>query len=270
MPRNLERLSMDQKPQNVDAPHTPTVEFVAPTEFIELPSRGVFYGEGHPLHNADTLEIKEMTAKEEDILTNRSLIKKGVVFDRLMSSVLIDKSIPPQGLLVGDRNAIIMGARIGGYGADYQTKVTCPMCLSHSKKTYDLAEIEANDWEREMEDASVVLSDGLFEITLPRLQKKVKARPLNGHDEKALVSLGDADAVTGQLKRFIVEVDGEQDKGFISRFISNMPARDAKYLRTLYKKITPNLNFEKEFECDKCGYDTKLEVRLTPDFFWFE
>jgi hypothetical protein len=121
-----------------------------------------------------------------------------------------------------------------------------------------------------MEEAGAELKDGLFNIVLPRSQAQIKARPTNGYDEKILMKLGDTDAVTGQLKRFVVEVNGEQDTKLIHTFIDRMPARDAKYLRTIYKKISPNLDFEKDFECPHCGYDTLLEVRLSPDFFWFE
>jgi len=270
MSRNVGRLTGEREPQNQEAPPVGPVEFVIPTEFVDLPSKGAFYPEGHPLHNADSIEIKEMTAKEEDILTNTSLIKKGIVFDRLMASVIINKETSPESLLVGDRNAIIMATRISGYGSEYVTKVTCPLCLNSGKNTYDLMEIRDSNWEREVEECGAVLSEGLFEITLPRSQVSVKARPINGYDEKALSKLGEADAVTGQLKRFIVEVDGQRDRKYITQFIENMPARDAKYLRTVYKKITPNLDFEQDYECDKCGYEARLEVRLSPDFFWFE
>jgi hypothetical protein len=86
--------------------------FVVPTEFIDLPSEGKFYPEGHPLHGQTTLEIKQMTAKEEDLLTSRALLKKGIALDRLLSSVIVNKSIDPNSLLVGDRNAILIATRV--------------------------------------------------------------------------------------------------------------------------------------------------------------
>ena len=59
-----------------------------PTEVIDLPSEGKLYPEGHPCLNGK-IEIKYMTAKEEDILTSQNLIKKGVVIDRLLNSLII-------------------------------------------------------------------------------------------------------------------------------------------------------------------------------------
>ena len=271
MSRNLERLGVQKKVTQTEEQPAVGLDFVVPTEFVDLPSKGVFYPEGHPLHGVDTIEMKQMTAKEEDILTNKSFIKKGILFDRLLSSIVMDKKIRPQDLLVGDRNALVMAARISGYGEEYKTKVICPLCLSHNSETYDLEEIEGNGWEQKLEDTGVELDDsGLFVITLPKSGLTVKARPLNGHDEKALATLDESDTVTGQLKRFVVEVDGQTDKKIINKFIDTMLARDAKYLRLTYKRITPNLDFEKEFECTSCGHEATLEVRLGPDFFWFE
>ena len=52
-----------------------------PTEIIELPSKGLFYPKDNPL-SSGKIEMKYMTAREEDILTTPSLIKQGVVLDR--------------------------------------------------------------------------------------------------------------------------------------------------------------------------------------------
>ena len=90
--------------------------FVAPTEFAQLPSLGQYYPKNHPLHNVESIEIKFMTAKEEDILTSKSLLKKGLTINRLLASVIVDKSINPDDLLVGDRNALLVATRISGYG----------------------------------------------------------------------------------------------------------------------------------------------------------
>jgi hypothetical protein len=112
--------------------------FVVPTEFVELPSQGKFYPEGHPLRGARYIEIKQMTAKEEDILTSRTLLKKGVALDRVISNLIVDKRIDPDSLLVGDRNAIIIATRVSGYGNEYTTKVTCPNCATVQEYNFDL------------------------------------------------------------------------------------------------------------------------------------
>ena len=121
MARNRERvgaqkINNDPPPQALGNNEAAPFSFVVPTEFVELPSEGRYYPEGHPLHNQETIEIKHMTAREEDLLTSRALLKKGVALERLLDSVIINKNIRAADLLVGDRNAILIAARISGYG----------------------------------------------------------------------------------------------------------------------------------------------------------
>jgi len=96
------------------------MDFVTPTEFVDLPSLGK-YPEGHPLKGKESIEIKYMTAKDEDILTSRSLLKKGMAIDRLINNLIKDQNIDPAHLYIGDRNAIIIHARASAYGTDYKT-----------------------------------------------------------------------------------------------------------------------------------------------------
>ena len=127
-----------------DAPMTETTDvksplhFVAPTEFVDLPSRGLGYDTGHPMHGKDTIEIRYMTAKDEDILTSKTLLKKGIAVERFLDNIIVDKQVKASTLLTGDRNAIIIAARISGYGADYTTQVTSPACSETSQFSYDL------------------------------------------------------------------------------------------------------------------------------------
>ena len=90
-----------------------------PTETVDLPSKGHFYFQGHPL-SSGKVELKYMTAKEEDILTSQNLIQQGTVIDVLLESLIVDKSIKVEDLLVGDKNALMVAARVLGYGADYE------------------------------------------------------------------------------------------------------------------------------------------------------
>ena len=119
MSRNKDRLG-SHSPEPSEAPQQPVekafdpLSFVAPTEFVELPSKGS-YPEAHPLHGKEVLEIRFMTAKEEDILASETLLKKGIALERMLDSIIIDKSIKAQDLLIGDRNALIIAARVSGY-----------------------------------------------------------------------------------------------------------------------------------------------------------
>ena len=112
-------------------------DYKFPTEMVDLPSKGYFYVEGHPLSKGK-VEVKYMTAKEEDILTSRTLLQKGLAIDRLLKNIMVDKSIDPSSLLTGDRNALIIAARKTGYGPEYTTNVTCPACATTARYEFDL------------------------------------------------------------------------------------------------------------------------------------
>ena len=142
--------------------------WVTPTEFISLPTQGAFYPEGHPLCNVESIEIKYMTAKEEDILTSESLIKKGIALDRLLQSVMVDKSIPLNDLLVADKNALLIGTRITGYGPAYETNVTCPSCSSVTEYEFNL---ESRSYEGL--DPLLPLRENGVEVDDPDLSKVV-------------------------------------------------------------------------------------------------
>jgi hypothetical protein len=116
------------------------LDFSTPTEFVELPSEGRYYPEDHPLHNESVVEIRHMTAKDEDILTSRALLKKGLALDRFLKNILVDKRIDMDSLYVGDKNAILVGARVTGYGPSYDTQITCPVCATTNKFSFDLDE----------------------------------------------------------------------------------------------------------------------------------
>ena len=113
--------------------------FEIPQESVPLPSRGVIYPQDGPLHGQETIDIKPMTAREEDILTSRAYIKSGTVLTKLLQSCIVNKSIKPDNLISGDRNALLVSLRITGYGADYDVEVDCPECGTKSKQTFDVS-----------------------------------------------------------------------------------------------------------------------------------
>ena len=118
---NMDRLGTNDQTETKAAPAALSpLNFVAPTEFVELPSKGQGYSSDHPLSGKDVIEIKFMTAKEEDILTSATLLKKGIAIDRFMQNIICDKNIKIDDLLIGDKNAILIAARASGYGATYE------------------------------------------------------------------------------------------------------------------------------------------------------
>jgi len=250
--------------------------FVVPTEFVELPSQGRFYPEGHPLEGQESIEIRQMTAKEEDLLTSRTLLKKGIALDRLIKNLIVDKKIKPDLLLTGDRNAILIATRVSGYGNVYTTKVTCPNCSAQQEYSFDLNEAEVYEG-LDVEPGSVVdHGDGTFMTTLPQTKVEITFRLLTGQDEKNLLNQIEharkkrleENAVTRQLKQIIVAVNGDDSQDLINYAIENIPSGDARHLRLVYKRVTPDIDLTQFFECNECDHSQQLEVPLTADFFW--
>jgi hypothetical protein len=249
--------------------------FVVPTEFVELPSQGRFYPEGHPLHGQESIEIRQMTAKEEDMLTSRTLLKKGVALDRVIASLIVDKAIDPDSLLVGDRNAIIIATRVSGYGNVYETKVTCPNCGTNQEYAFDLNEANVYDGADARDLGVRSNEDGTFNVTLPRTSVDVQFRLLNGRDEKTFVVGMQADKkakseknITRQLATIVVSLNGDSSIQAKQYFIDNVPSIDSRHLRLAYRLAAPNVDLTQQFVCGECSHEQEMEVPLSADFFW--
>ena len=269
--------NQEQPASSQPDPQVAPMSFSAPTEFVELPSKGAFYFEGHPLHGIDSIEIKYMTAKEEDILTSKTLLKKNLTIDRLLRSILVNKQINPDDLLTGDKNALIISARITGYGSEYATGIGCPAC--GAQNTYGI------DLEKALEDAvhsgsesndAQLTERGTYIVETPRTKAKVEIKLLNGHDEKRLLQqetrrkkmkLPESLATT-TMAAFIVGVNGSSDPMYIGSFIENAPAADARYVREAYKALAPSVEMTFDFACNSCDHEQEMEVPLNAEFFW--
>ena len=280
MSRNRDRMGIPTPQDNSTPPQvqqeTAGFSFVVPTEFVELPSGGRFYPETHPLHGQSTIEVKQMTAKEEDMLTSRTLLKNGVAIERVIQSLIMDKRINPDSMLVGDRNAVIIAARISGYGSDYNTNVSCPACGTTQEYGIDLR--DANVYSGQNADALGVVDngDGTFTTTLPKTRVQVAFRLLNGADEKNLVTQLESarkrkrpeQAITTQIRNMVVSVNGDESIQALNYLIENIPSLDARHLRTCYREVAPNIDLTQVFQCGECGHEQDMEVPLSADFFW--
>ena len=278
---NLERMGAPMQGDShpaMDGEQSPHLAFTTPTTFVDLPTKGMFYPEGHPLHKVDQVEIRFMTAKEEDILTSQSLLKKGIAIDRMLESILVDKRIKLSEMAVGDKNALIIAARISGFGSDYGVEITCPSCGEQGEHIFDLDGLKSNDWEN-LEGVDIERTDkGRFTVTVPATKATIQMRILSGEDEKYLTQLAASRkkkglpeaVVTDQLRRVITSVNGEDNRALIESFINNAPALDTRYLRGVYKKAVPNINMKQDYSCSNCGFESEMEVPLTAKFFWAE
>lgn len=283
MSRNSDRLGSQfdadaaTQQQVVQNTESNDFSFIVPTEIIDLPSKGTLYPLGHPLYGKDTIEIKQMTAKEEDMLTSRSLLKKGVALDRVLSSIITDKSINADTLLVGDRNALIIAARISAYGNEYNTKVTCPACGTAQEYNFDLNEQNVYSGEGLQEFVTEEPSDGVFTTKLPRTGLDIGFRILTGADERRLIEGVEMDRknkrvhernVSRQLLNMIVSVNGNATSEAINYVVENLPSVDVRHLRQAYKAASPNVDLTQHFECAECDHEQDMEVPLNADFFW--
>jgi len=248
-----------------------------PSEIVKLPSGGVFYHPNHPLHNKDELEIRYMTAKEEDILTDRALLKNGTAIDRALQNLIVDKNIKVDELLIGDKNAVVVAARITGYGSEYETKVTCPACGESDDFMFDLEDLETKNTTENMKDLGITLTERkTFMLTLPLSKVEVECRLLTGADETKMYKQAQrkqkkkmgSSMLTDQLKEIIISVNGDTDIVSRTTFVRQMPAKDSRYLRTTLAEVTPDVNMAQQYECTNCGHTADMEVPLTTDFFW--
>ena len=281
MSRNKQRTAAATDAVAATAPTTPaaptSLSYVTPTEFVELPSRGQFYPTDHPLHGKDVIEMRFMTAKDEDILTSPALLKKGVAIDRLIQNLVVDNNINPSNLLIGDKNAMLLAARISGYGEQYPVALQCNSCGEVTQHDFNLAELELNHGVQPGEGNNVSLTErGTFIAELPVTKFSAEFRLLTGEDENYLqqsaeklkkYSLPEASA-TNLLKRLVVTINGVESSSEISNFIDNMPAQDARFLRACVQVVTPNVDMSQEVECSSCGAVTETEVPFTSEFFW--
>ena len=277
MPRNNQG-RLDNKPEaGADAPlpdANSLLQFVNPTEFVELPTKGRFYPANHPLHNAESIEIKYMTAKETDILTSKTLLKQGVAIDRMLQSLIIDKSIRVQDLYAGDKNAILIAARVSGFGAEYTANVGCKNCGAQQPQSFNLEDVSIKEGREDMN----FTDEGTFFVDLPVTKIQAECKLMNGSEETQLIKrverkkklkLGES-LYTDQLKAIIVSLNGVTERGAVENFIDVMPAQDASFLRKEYDMIKPDINLSYEVECESCGAVSDVNLPFSTNFFWPE
>jgi len=250
------------------------LSFEVPTQFVPLPSNGKLYGPDSNLHDLEELEIRVMTAKEEDILTSQALIKKGVAIDRLLQSVVVDKSINIGTLIRGDRDALLVASRITGYGTGYEVKISCPTCDESSKYDFNLGNLPIRRLEIEPVNEFI----NAFSFELPLSKKQVIWKFLTGDEEqditatqkkrKAVMKDSPDNLITLKLIHSIISIDGITDRAQIANFVRNMPARDSMEFRTYMDDNEPKILMEDSFECSECGEVSEVTVPMTVQFFW--
>ena len=222
-------------------------EFTIPTEQVTLPSKGLLYPKESPLSKGE-IEMKYMTAKHEDILTNANYIRQGIVIDKLLQSMIVTP-IDYNELLNGDKNAILIAARILGYGKDYDFFFTDPNTGIQEKATIDLTTIDTLP----LNESLYTPGKNEFTISLPVSKIVVTFKLLIHGDENKIekeiegmkkINPQSTTTVTTRLKHMITSVSGDREIATIREFADNMLARDVRALREFISKITPDLNLK--------------------------
>jgi hypothetical protein len=253
----------------------PKKETTYPTELIDLPSGGYFYQTGHPLSEGH-IEMKLMTAKEEDILMNQNLIKKGIVLDALLESLIINKNIKLDDILLCDKNALYIAARRLAYGDVYgPLDIKCNKCGEKNDPSANLGEIKI----KEIDFTKFVKGENKFEFFLPYSKKTITFKLLTHLDDRKvdvelktaakLYKNSNSSELTTRLKFIITSVEGNTDTAEIRKFVDNeLTSRDSLALRTYIKEITPDVDSSFNFTCEHCGHEERMGIPITVSFFW--
>jgi hypothetical protein len=244
-------------------------EFMVPTDFVDLPSKGIFYA-----NKKSSVEVKYLTAEDENILTSGDLIKSGKVLDVLLDNAIVDREINSEDLLTGDRNAILINLRITGYGDEYETKTNCPSCGHTNKREILLSSLSSKEVPFKPD------SDGMFTVQLPKCKANIRFRLLTGRDEQRLRKVAELGKktigknvkvetiLTEKYLLQIMDVNGNTDKTYIKKFISVMPIADSLFFREYLSQVEPGIDLNHDFECENCGKNYEQEVPITAKLFW--
>ena len=238
-------------------------EFKFPTEVVELPSKGLVYPPDHILRSGK-VEMKYMTAKEEDILSNQNFISKGIVLDKLLESLTLGK-INIKDLITGDKNAILVASRVLGYGKDYS--------FTYGGKEYN---VDLSTIENKVFNTSLVSSKGTFSFTLPNSGTVIEFKLLSENDEEKIKQEIEglkkfnkelSSEITTRLKHQIVSVDGNDDKTSIKEFVEQyLLASDSRSLRSYIKLVSPDVDLSTKVVID--GVEEDIDVPINLNFFW--
>jgi len=242
---------------------------------VPLPSKGLVYPATSPLHKMETIEVREMTANEEDLLTSISLIRTGKAIDEVVKACLLSKDIDPSKLVVGDRNSLVTGLVLASYGEKYEADVRCESCGEVNKKH----EFNINNLPvKYLKEAPVAEGVNEFSFQLPKSGKTVTFKLATSEDEKEITTVlsrlkasANREAnITVRLKQLILSVDGERDPEKIAAFIDrrSLPISDSLALRNRIEKVAPDIDTQQPFTCVHCGFVGTVNMPIDFNFFW--
>lgn len=244
-----------------------------PVSAVPLPSLGKIYPSSHPCHMQESVDIRGMTTREEDLLMSKVLIKNGTVITKLIEACLVTPGVDVQSLIGGDRNALMISIRALGYGVIYEAELECPKCNHKNKIAVNLNELDI----KELSAEPVAPGENRFEFVLPKMKKKVEFKFITGREEEEIIATMEMrkkkgmkvdNVVTTKLQHSIISIDGNTDRGMISQIIPYIPAQDSMELRKYMDSIEPGIDMKFDFNCSSCEHYEVMPLPLGPTFFW--
>ena len=249
--------------------------FSVPRDYVMLPSKGRIYPTNSPLHNLEEIEVRHLTAVDEDILTSRALLRSGKAIDTMLGNVIMNKSVNVNDLISGDKNAILTFLRITGYGPEYEVEIDCPGCNENLKHEFDLSQLTM----RFLDVNPVNEGDNRFDFTLPsginiefKLLNSAEDQQISDEQDRLKRSTNSPleKNITTKYKHQIISVDGKDEQVFINNFVDTMNLRDSRAFRTYLEEVEPDVNMKQDYKCRMCGHSEEVEIPVTVGFFWPE
>ena len=249
--------------------------FSVPRDYVMLPSKGRIYPTNSPLHNLEEIEVRHLTAVDEDILTSRALLRSGKAIDTMLGNVIMNKSVNVNDLISGDKNAILTFLRITGYGPEYEVEIDCPGCNENLKHEFDLSQLTM----RFLDVNPVNEGDNRFDFTLPsginiefKLLNSAEDQQISDEQDKLKRTTNSPleKNITTKYKHQIISVDGKDEQVFINNFVDTMNLRDSRAFRTYLEEVEPDVNMKQDYKCRMCGHSEEVEIPVTVGFFWPE
>lgn len=252
----------------------PSTDLNGATFFLELPTKGRFYPDNHPFHDKETIEIKMMTTKEEEILTNPSYVEKEMTVEKLLESIVLEEGFEVNEIFETDKLAILIGARIDAYGEDYPAIIACGGCEKEYTFNINLKEVIGNVRESDIEKTD---KNSLI-IEVPKSKKVIEFRLLLPSEiasiertvEKMKKLNINTSLMTEFYKRIILSIDGETNRDNIGQFIDNLKIMDSRFLSAAYYKSLPTLNTVFKSACAHCGQEQEGGMPIQANFFFPE
>lgn len=268
---NTQKQEAPHKAENALVENTKP-EYQFPTEEVTLPSKGILYPDGSPLKSG-TITMKYMTAREEDILTNQNYIKNGTVIDKLLQALVLSE-VKVEDLLIGDKNAILVAARILGYGQDYEFKYPNPETGEEELVSVDLTEAE-DKW---VDETLLVDGSNQFEYELPYSKTPITFKLLTTADDKKIeqelkglkkINKNASPELTTRLKHMITSVNGDSDIRSIRKFIdTSLLARDSRSFREYVQQIMPDIDLTFDVNFENGAVAENVTIPIGVQFFW--